>query len=103
MNPGLHDLITRKREQLTRARAAILNPESSPQARHDAEVNVAELERDLELLTLDAMTGEIVAVDLARTIKALLACGSGHDLRLCITSLENAEFRLRRHLGTNPH
>lgn len=100
---GLHDLITHKRAQLTRCRALALDPEATPQRHHDATVNVAELERSLEPLCRDADLGEAMAARLAAMIDDLRSCVSGDDLRLAITHLEDARFRLRRHLGSNPH
>lgn len=99
----LHDEIAAKRDRLNRLRAIVLNPDSDAREVHGARATIAEIERELESTCQDAHTGEAVHADLVRLIPKLMGCTFSRHLGLSITALENAEFRLRKHLGPNPH
>jgi hypothetical protein len=101
--PGIHQTIADRRASIAGKRATLADPEASPSALNDAGQRLPRLERELGELCTAAHTGENASSWFGEMITKLTGSPvQSEDLTLAIRHLEDAGFRLRRHLGEKP-
>jgi hypothetical protein len=103
MNQGLHPHLEALREQLDLARAVRADADRGPRAHHDADHVIATTSSAIEQFEAEAAFGEGAATLVEKALGLIGNLTMTRHAQLAITALENAEFRLRRHLGPNPH
>jgi hypothetical protein len=103
MNQGLHQHIAALHRNLADARAVRADEGRGPRAHHDADQVIERTSSAVEQFEAEAVFGEEAAGLIEKALGLVGNLTMTRHAQLAITSLENAGFRLRRHLGESPH
>lgn len=105
MKRGLHHEIEQLRQSIEIDREKERCPSSDPRDAHEAGERAKSREKQLSVITANAINGEIAFDDITKGLARLEEVHPserGRELSLAITHAEDALNRLRRYLGDKP-